>query len=154
MTQPRLVLDTNVLLAALLFPDGRVSWLRALWRTGGIRPLASRDTTAELLRVLAYPKFRLSTEERQDLIDDYLPYCEAVAIPDQPPAIPECRDPCDQPFLELALAGRADALVTGDTDLLELADAFAVPILTPADLRTRLTAQGMRMRRDDQPERD
>ena len=142
MTHPRLVLDTNVLLSALLFPAGAVSWIRASWRTGSIRPLASRDTTAEFFRVLAYPKFGLTAEEREDLIDDYLPCCETVVIPDHPPAVPECRDTFDRPFLELALVGRADALVTGDADLLALADSFAVPILTPAALRERLPETG------------
>ena len=88
MTRPRLVLDTNVLLSALLFPSGSVSWIRASWRSGRIRPIVSPDTTAEFLRVLAYPKFGLTAEERQDLLDDYLPCCETVAIPDQPPPGP------------------------------------------------------------------
>ena len=142
MTPPRLVLDTSVLLSALLFPAGRVSWIRTEWRAGRIRPLVSRDTTAEFLRVLAYPKFGLSAGERQDLLDDYLPWCETVSVPDPPATVPECRDPFDRPFLELALAGRADALVTGDADLLTLANAFAVPILTPAALRQRLPVTG------------
>ena len=138
MTRPRLVLDTNVLLSALLFPSGSVSWIRASWRSGRIRPIVSRDTTAEFLRVLAYPKFGLTFEERQDLLDDYLPWCKPVAIPVQPPTVPECRDSFYRPFLELALAGRADALVTGDADLLALAGSFAVPILTPAALREQI----------------
>lgn len=142
VTPPRLVLDTNVLLAALLFPAGRASWLRAAWRAGRVRPLASRDTATELLRVLTYPKFGLTAEERQDLLDDYLPCCETVAVPEPPPAVPQCRDPFDRPFLELALAARADALVTGDADLLALADSFAVPILSPAALRKRLVPTG------------
>lgn len=135
VTPPRLVLDTSVLLSALLFPAGAVTWIRAAWRAGRIRPLASRDTTAEFLRVLAYPKFRLTAAERQDLLDDYLPCCETVAIPDPPPRVPPCRDPLDLPFLELAISGRADALVTGDLDLLALGDSFGIPILTPAALK-------------------
>lgn len=142
MTRPRLVLDTNVLLSALLFPTGAVAWLRAAWRGGRVLPLASRDTASEFLRVLAYPKFGLTCGERRDLIDEYLPCCETVAIPDPRPAVPECRDPFDRPFLKLALVGRADALVTGDVDLLALADTFAIPILTPAALRERLLSAG------------
>ena len=88
---------------------------------------------------VAYPKFALDAGERRDLLDDYLPFCETVPVPDPPPAVPECRDPSDRPFLELALAGRADALVTGDADLLTLADVFPVPILPPADFRRRLS---------------
>ncbi len=144
MTPVRAVLDTNVLLSALVFPTGRVSWLRGAWRSGRVRPLASRDTTAELVRVLTYPRFRLNETERQDLLDDYLPFCEAVVVPDPPPAIPACRDPLDRPFLLLALVARADALVTGDADILSLRRDFTVPIVSPADFKRRLTEATMR----------
>lgn len=142
MTRPRLVLDTNVLLSALLFPTGAVAWLRGAWRCGRVLPLVSRETASESLRVLAYPKFGLTYGERRDLIDEYLPCCETVAIPDPRPAVPECRDPFDRPFLELALVGRADALVTGDADLLALVNTFAIPILAPAVLKERLLRAG------------
>ena len=94
--------------------------------------MTGRQTTTELIRVLTYPKFALSDGERHELLDDYLPFCETVAVPEPPPAVPACRDPFDRPFLELALAGRADVLVTGDADLLALARDFSVPILSPA----------------------
>ena len=138
MTTVRAVLDTNVAVSALIFHSGALSWLRGAWRSGSVRPLASRETTAELIRVLAYPKFALNVEDRHDLLDDYLPYCRTVDVPIPPPVIPECRDPFDRPFLELALAGRADALVTGDSDIRALADALAVPILSPAEFRRRV----------------
>ncbi len=67
-------------------------------------------------------------------MDLYLPYCEVVDVV-EPPVVPDCRDPSDRPFLELALAGWADALVTGDSDLLALAPVFSVAILTPNGLR-------------------
>ena len=138
MTPPRLVLDTNILVSALLFHSGRLSWLRGAWSSGRIRPLAGRETTAELIRVLGYPKFGLIEADRQDLLEDYLPWCESIAVPDPPPAVPECRDPFDRPFMELAIAGGADALVTGDAGLQALADVFVVPILTPAGLKRQL----------------
>lgn len=142
MTPLRWVLDTNVLLSALLFAAGRVTWVRDAWRTGTITPLASRDTTTELIRVLGYPKFGLTAPEREDLLGDYLTHAETVVM-SHAPAVPECRDPCrdpfDRAFLELALAGGADALVTGDQDLLVLATAFEVPIVTPNEARTHLT---------------
>jgi predicted nucleic acid-binding protein len=56
----------------------------------------------------------------------------------EPPVVPDCRDPKDRPFLELASFARADALVTGDADLLALAQVFPVPIITPHELRSRL----------------
>ena len=137
MTFRRLVLDTNVLVSALLFPAGTVSWLRNAWQAQAVVPLASRDTTAELIRVLSYPKFQLTADEREELLADYLPWCETVSV-SEPPAVPACRDPFDRPFLELALVGHADALVTGDQDLLALVPLFSVPILTPYELKGRV----------------
>ena len=135
MKSLRLVLDTNVLVSALLFAEGSLSWLRASWRSEAIVPLASRDTTNELLRVLSYPKFELTGDDIEHLLADYLPWCEPVTV-SEPPLVPECRDPFDKPFLELALCGEADALVTGDRDLLALAPEFAVPIVTAREIRT------------------
>lgn len=141
MNRPRIVLDTNVLLSALLFHAERLSWLHAAWQAGALCPLASRETTDELIRVLCYPKFDLDGGEREALLADYLPWCETVVV-SRPPVVPQCRDPFDRPFLELALAARADALVTGDNDLLALASAFSVPILTPRVFRNHLTSAG------------
>ena len=138
MTGMRLVLDTNVLLSALLFSTRSFSWLRHAWQSEAILPLVSRNTTAELIRVLRYPKFRLTREEREDILTDYLPWCETVTV-SEPPAVPHCRDPFDRPFLELALVGQADALITGDNDLLALSPPFSIPILTPKALKARLS---------------
>lgn len=140
MTPLRWVLDTNVLLSALLFTAGQVAWVRDAWRTGTITPLASRDTTTELIRVLGYPKFGLTVPQREDLLGDYMAYAATVVI-SHAPVVPECRDPFDRAFLELALAGGADALVTGDQDLLVLATAFEVPIVTPHEARAHLARQ-------------
>ena len=63
------------------------------------------------MRVLAYPKFKLSHAEQEELLADYLPYCELVTIPDPPPETPKCRDRFDVPFLQLSIAGKAEALV-------------------------------------------
>ena len=139
MTPLRAVLDTNVVISALVFHSGALSWLRGAWRSGSVCPLASRETTAELIRILGYPKFALKVEDQRDLFDDYLPYCQTVIVPVPPPAMSECRDPFDRPFLELALAGRADALVTGDSHILGLAGALAVPILSPVGFRRRVS---------------
>lgn len=133
----RTVLDTNVLVSALLFPEGSASWLRRMWRSGAILPLASRETASELIRVLGYPKFSLTRDEREDLLADYLPYCEPVVV-EEPLTLPDCRDPFDRPFLALAVAGEADVLVTGDADLLALAIDFAIPVMTPTALKERL----------------
>ena len=131
MSRPlRVVLDTNLVLSALVFATGRLAALRHAWQGGKYVPLVSKATTAELIRVLAYPKFKLSDEDQQELLADYLPWCTAVRIPNPPPTTPHCRDPFDQPFLQLAIAGKADYLVSGDQDVLSLAGQFKCPILT------------------------
>ncbi len=108
-----MVLDTHLVVSALLFPGGRPAELRRFWQQGLFTPLVSRETAAEIVRVLAYPKFRLSLEDRKVLLADYLPYTETVKIPDVAPPVPDCRDPCDVPFLMLAEVGKADIRVTG-----------------------------------------
>ena len=131
------VLDNNVVVSALVFPFGRLSWLTQAWQSSDLVPIASWETIAELRRVLGYRKFDLSLSQQIGAMRQYQPWCEMVTI-DQPPDIPDCRDPRDRPFLELAVAAQADALVTGDHDLLVLAPVFAIPIITPAALRARL----------------
>jgi len=127
---PRVVLDTNLVLSALVFANGRLAPLRHAWQGGRCVPLASKATTAELIRMLAYPKFKLSDEEQHELLADYLPWCATVRISNPPPDTPACRDPFDQPFLQLAASGKADYLVSGDNDLLSLHDQFVCPIVT------------------------
>ena len=131
---PRVVLDTNVVLSALLFAQGRLAPLREAWQRAAFQPLVSSSTAAELMRALTYPKFKLSRDEQQELLADYLPYCTTVRVPAELPETPACRDPADTPFLQLALAGEADYLVTGDQDLLSLAASFPRPIITAEQL--------------------
>jgi uncharacterized protein len=127
---PPIVIDTNLVLSALVFAQGRLSPLRHAWQGTHCQPLVSSATAAELLRVLAYPKFKLTAAEQQELLADYLPYCATVRMPAKPPRTPACRDPFDLPFLQLAVAGKAKYLVTGDQDLLSLAGRFVCPIIT------------------------
>lgn len=130
----RVVLDTNVVLSALVFGGGAAGRVRRAWQQGALLPLASTATVKELVRVLAYPKFRLSQAEQDELLADYLPYTKTVRIPQPPPQVPACRDVLDAPFMHLAVAGRAHVLVSGDQDLLAIAEAFeqasACPVLT------------------------
>jgi putative PIN family toxin of toxin-antitoxin system len=132
---PRLVLDTNTVVSALLFPGGRLSWLRAAWQGRRFIPLISKVTASELLRVLAYPKFKLTADEQQDLLGDYLPWCEVVDVRPSKRKLPDCRDPADLPFLQLALAAKADGLISGDNDILVLKDQLAIPVIEPAEAK-------------------
>ena len=137
MSTFRLVLDTNVLLSSLLYPEGSLGWLRQAWQSGTVCPLVSCDTTAELIDALSYPKFHLDEAEIKKLLESYLPWCETVTVP-HVSDLPYCRDPLDLPFLALAKTAKADALVTGDKDLLILAETFTLPILSPASLAERI----------------
>jgi putative PIN family toxin of toxin-antitoxin system len=134
----RVVLDTNVVLSALVFAKGSTALIRSAWQAGECIPLVSTATVQELIRVLAYPKFRLDTQEQSELLADYLPFTEVVGIPNPPPFIPDCRDPDDLPFLVLAQAGKAQALVTGDADLLVLGRLGLCEVVTPEAFRLQL----------------
>jgi putative PIN family toxin of toxin-antitoxin system len=140
----RVVLDTNVVVSALLFTRGPAVRVREAWHAGQIVPLASRATVDELVRVLANPKFRLSADDQAELLADYLPLTTVVTVREPPPVVPRCRDPHDQPFLHQAAAGRAHALVTGDEDLLALAGQTRWRILTVAALLDHFSAPAER----------
>jgi predicted nucleic acid-binding protein len=76
----RVVFDTTVVVSAMVFANGRLAWLRGHWATGDSVPLVSRFTVAELTRVLTYPKFQLSADDRRELLGEYLPYCEIIKV--------------------------------------------------------------------------
>lgn len=133
----RVVLDTNVVLSALLFTSGRLAWMRRAWQHQQLQPLVCKETASELIRVLAYPKFKLTAEEQQELLEDFLPYADVVELPQPWPPLPACRDEKDQVFLVLAHVGRAKALITGDEDLLAMSDEFPGLIVTPDEWAER-----------------
>ncbi len=127
---PRVVLDTNVVLSALVFGGGGAGKVRRGWQGHAIVPLVSAATVQELIRALGYSTFRLSAPQQEELLADYLPYTEVVRVGNPPPVVPACRDPGDTVFLHLAAAGRAEVLATGDRDLLVLAGKLTFSILT------------------------
>lgn len=134
----RVVLDTNVVVSAILFARGSLTWIRPLWEAGRFAPLIDRPCVEELYRVLTYPKFALEQDEIDGLLESYLSQAEAVGTGGRlPTALPPCRDPHDRKFLRLAAAGRADVLVSGDRALLELAGETRFVIETPVRFRLR-----------------
>jgi len=134
----RVVLDTNIVFSALMFTSGRLAWVRHAWQQGTLTALVCRQTVTELLRVLGYPKFKLTPSEREDLLAEFLPYTENVALPARWPELPQCRDPKDQRFLVLAHAANAGALVSGDDDLLSMQGQVRFPILSAQALTVLL----------------
>ena len=138
----RVVLDTDVALSALLFERGRLAWVRPLWTSGRIVPLASGATIREVIRVLAYPKFALNADEVEAVLAAYVPFTIAVTLPARSPrGLPRCRDPHDQEFLRLAAAGRAEVLVSGDRALLVLAGRAPFAIESPDQFKTRFAEE-------------
>jgi putative PIN family toxin of toxin-antitoxin system len=125
--KPRVVLDTNVLVSALLF-FGPPNKLVTLWQEGRIVLLISKEVLVEYLRVLSYPKFGLTQAEIKALIaESVLPYVETVTVGTHPPVISE--DPADDKFLFLADDGHARYIVSGDKHLLSLEKYRGIEIL-------------------------
>ena len=130
----RIVLDTNVLLSGIAYPGSVPGKIMAAWRHGAIEVVLSSFILDELRRVLPrlVTRHGLSAAEMDDLVDVLA--IQAALIDSLPVADAELRDANDQPVLGSLLAAcaadGADYLVTGDKDLLALAERF--PIVTPA----------------------
>jgi putative PIN family toxin of toxin-antitoxin system len=125
----RIVLDTNVFVSAVLKVNSLPFLVvRRIDQHGDL--LKSAVTEQEILNVLARPHIAAVTSPsyRNDLAK-LLARAELVAIIER---IAACRDPTDDKFLELAVNGHADLIVTGDADLLALNPFREIPIVTPA----------------------
>jgi len=127
----RVVVDTNVLLSFLMKRTSKPGVLvtQVLKQH---QLLLSTTTLQELTDKCSKPKFRsyFSEEEGQELIQLLSQVGEVVAVN---VVLTDCRDVKDNQFLELAIAGGADLLVSGDKDLRDLNPYRNVPILTPND---------------------
>ena len=114
----RAVLDTNVIVSALLF-HGSTSRLVPLWQSKKFLPLLSKEMRDEYLQVLAYPKCHLTANEVTALFErQLLFFAQPVTARRISPVIQD--DPSDDIFLACAAAGRADFIVSGDRHLLAL----------------------------------
>lgn len=126
----RVVLDTNVLVSGLAYPASVPGRIVGVWRQGGLDVVLSRYILDELSRVLPRLNHRLNWHEA-DFKDFYDILAVTTDLVEPTPITDDrLRDDADQPVLGTLLAARADYLVTGDRDLLALADHY--PILTPA----------------------
>ncbi len=135
----RWVFDSNAIVSALLFEQSVPGQaFQAAMESGSI--LLSEATMAELSTVLARKKFDryLAREEHEQFLVMLLHLAIVVEIKE---AIRECRDAKDDKFLELAFAGRASCLVSGDDDLLALNPFRGIPIKTPAEFLAWLPNQ-------------
>ena len=135
----RLVVDTNILVSALLAASSLPAQLVVLWRAGRFDLLTAAEQLDELMRVTRYPKIRerLAPALAGRLVNDL----RGLAITlDALPVVDASPDPDDNYLLALAAAGSADFLVTGDKqDLLGLAIYQGTKIVT---VRAFLTMHG------------
>ncbi len=131
MAEERIVVDTNVLVSRLLLPESVPG--RAVRKVIDVaRLLLSEATLAELARVLARAKFDryVTVAERQGFLRRLGTIAVLVPIVH---TIRASRDPGDDKFLELAVNGAAQRIVTGDADLLALDPFRGIGIVTLAD---------------------
>jgi putative PIN family toxin of toxin-antitoxin system len=123
----RVVIDTNVLVSSLLF-GGDPGEPITLWKGRRIQPLGSKEIMEEYIRVLAYPKFRLTEEEIEYLFSqEVLPWFEVITVQSGRPFVID--DPSDDKFIWCALEGQAEAIISSDKHLLRLSSC-PVPIFS------------------------
>ena len=125
----RAVLDTNVVISAMLFrasTPGQVFVYLA--RRGGL--LVSEAIKSELIDVILRPDFDryLQEEQRVEFFSSLEQQAQLVEVTH---SVTACRDPKDDKFLELALSGHATHIISGDRDLLDLHPFRGIPIRTP-----------------------
>jgi len=153
LTEPLLVIDTNVVLDLLHFDDAIARPLRLALEAGRVRCAVTDATLEEWRRVLAYPEFGLDPTQQAALAARYQALAETarmvegdVGLPHKGTPIhyglkpvwsrmPRCSDPDDQKFIELAAAVRAQGLVSKDRAVLKLRRrcAPAFQVMTPAE---------------------
>ncbi|WP_338861951.1 putative toxin-antitoxin system toxin component, PIN family (plasmid) [Mycetohabitans rhizoxinica] len=130
----RVVLDTNVLVSGLAYPSSVPGRIVAAWRQGGLEVALSHYILDEMVRVLPrLPRVGMTPTQIRDLADSFMLLADVVEPEGAQDA--NLRDSADQPVLLTLLAAKAQYLITGDKDLLALADRY--PIVTPADFWRR-----------------
>ena len=131
----RTVVDTSVAVSAVLLPRSvpRQAFDRAIERG---RSLISAATVAELDEVLRRPRLDkyVAEEKRLEFLAALIREAELIDVTE---VVTDCRDPKDNKFLEVAVSGKADRIITGDEDLLVLHPYRGVSILTPRAFLTQ-----------------
>lgn len=130
----RVVIDTNVIISRFLSPSGSPARVLALWEDGRFEAVVSEPILAEYDRVLAYPKIAvrlgLTSDEIAQTVADFRAFAVVIEPADQVTVIAD--DPSDNMFLEAAIAGSCDYVVSGDPHLLRVGEYRGIPVLTPA----------------------
>src|SRR3989338_95482 len=136
MNETKIVLDTN-LFVSILFHSPALAPLAKLIRSSKVRLIVSPAQIAELTEVVHRPKFNFGSADIKELLD-WIGRETVLVIPEKE-AGPLSRDPKDDFILLAAKAGGANAIVTGDKDLLVLGSYVNIPILGPTKFVSTLT---------------
>ncbi len=134
--QPKVILDTNIWISFLI--SKKLSWLDKLFYQQKIQLLFSHDLLAEFLTVIQKPKLKdlFPPFDVDQLIQLIERYSQLIAIQSN---IQACRDPKDNFLLNLAIDGKADYLVTGDLDLLDMQTIGKTEIISLANFKTAIS---------------
>jgi len=132
----RVMFDTNVLISAFVFPGGTPEAVYLLVLNGDVHLVTSRPLLAEFGRALSR-KFGWEPDYAEEAVAQLARLAEVVEPVERISVI--TRDPDDNRVLEAAVAGRVDAIVSGDRDLLELASWREIPICDPATFLSQWT---------------
>ena len=129
----RVVIDTNVVLSGVAYPASPPGRVIQMWQSGALEAVVSEFLLSEITRVLPRMDTRLnwSAQVQQDYVEMMHILCDVV----EPAATDAVRDKNDNPILGTLIAAGAEYLITGDKDLLVLADRY--PVVTPAQFLKR-----------------
>jgi len=126
----KVVVDTNVLVAGLLSPFGPPGEILRMVASGTLRLCFDARILTEYEEVLARPKFRFNIEQTRALM--YHIQAEGFSVPSNPLPV-RLPDPSDEPFLESAVTGKADCLITGNTRHFPSARREGMTVLSPRE---------------------
>lgn len=133
----RIVLDTNIFISAVL--GGRLGVIVDEWKAGKFTLIITDAIAREYLDVINRPKFKIPENEIITTTDYLLQTAEFVTTQEEISVI--VADPTDNKFLEAAVAGKANLIISGDRHLLELKSFREVPIITAREFITQLKSQ-------------
>jgi putative PIN family toxin of toxin-antitoxin system len=136
MTKLRLVIDTNILISGLMSVNSLPQQVFD-YATSQAILLMSDEVQSEIENVISRPKLQkyITLERRTKFLSELSKQVERVTINQQ---IRACRDPKDDKFLELAVCGEANYIITGDADLLDLHPFQNISIIKAASFLTAI----------------
>jgi len=139
----RVVIDTNVVISRFLSPTGTPAQIFEQWQLNAFELVLSEPILAEFQKVLEYERIQarhhMALEEITEVINGFRQFAVLVDVKERLAVIEE--DPEDDRFLECAVAGSAEVIVSGDAHLLDLKEYRGIQILSPAAFLILLRSQ-------------